>query len=196
MASMAKLVVCSGCGGQVSDAAPACPRCGQPAPKKGVGAGSLLLVLAVLFGSIVYCTKKVDEFGSLNGARVSPDMRDPPQVARPAPATPAATDGPPIDVTAAELHAAYAENEVSADEKYRGKILRVTGILDAIKKDITDAPYVVLRSENRFEGVHASFAGDALSTLTALKPGKPITLRCIGDNVIIGNPKLKGCVIE
>ena len=195
MASMAKLVVCSGCGGQVSDAAPACPRCGQPAPKKGVGVGGALLVIAGVVGSIAYCASEAGD----HGARVAPSMRDdPPPAARVAPEPPPVVvpDGPTIDVTAAALHAAYAQNEVSADEKYRGKILRVTGILDAIKKDITDDPYVVLRSANRFEGVHASFAGDALSTLTALKPGKPITLRCIGDNVIIGSPKLKGCVIE
>lgn len=195
MASMAKLVVCSGCGGQVSDAAPACPRCGQPAPKKGVGAGGALLVIAGVVGSIAYCAREAGD----RGARVAPSMRDdPPPAARVAPEPPpvAVPDGPPIEVTAAALHAAYAQNEVSADEKYRGKILRVTGILDAIKKDITDDAYVVLRSANRFEGVRASFSGDANAALSALKPGKPITLRCIGDNVIIGSPKLKGCVIE
>lgn len=69
---------------------------------------------------------------------------------------------------------------------YRGKVLRVSGVVDAIKKGISDDPYVVLRAANEFLGVHANF--EDAGGLSGLTPGKRIVVRCIGNNVIMGSP--------
>src|SRR5262249_51198809 len=96
-----------------------------------------------------------------------------------------------VDVTADDLHAAYKRNEVAADEKYRGKVLDVTGAVQRIRKDIRDVPYVELWTSNEFEPVWAYFQDPAgLSTLSA---GRHITARCVGGNVAIGSPMLRGC---
>jgi hypothetical protein len=106
-------------------------------------------------------------------------------------ATPTA---PPVEVSADKLASDYKANEVSADELYRGKVLRVSGVVDSIKKGITDEPYVVLKTNNQFMGVHANF--DDTAGLSGLAAGKRITVRCIGNNVIMGSPMLKDCVLE
>lgn len=103
-------------------------------------------------------------------------------------------DGPPVEVTARQLHADYSANEVSADEKYRDRVLRVTGKVTAIKKDITDDAYVTLGTANEFESVHAHFADE--KALGALKTGQKIVARCVGNNVVIGSPQLADCVLE
>lgn len=44
------------------------------------------------------------------------------------------------------LLADYGTNEVGADQKYKGHVIETTGVLQAIKKDIADAPFVLLSS--------------------------------------------------
>lgn len=100
----------------------------------------------------------------------------------------------PVEVTADQLHRDYHANEVSADERYREKLLRVTGAVQAIRKDFTDTPYIVLWTTNEFQGVHARFA-DARG-LSQLEIGAHVAVRCIGAGMVAGFPALGGCVLE
>lgn len=99
-----------------------------------------------------------------------------------------------VAVTARQLHVDYKANEVAADDKYRGRILRVTGKATAIKRDFVDAPYMVLETGDAFEGVHAHFDSDG--ALAQVRQGQLVTLRCVGDNVVMGSPVLRRCVVE
>ena len=56
------------------------------------------------------------------------------------------TAEPAIKVTANELLAAYNENEVAGDEKYKGKTLEVGGRFDDILAGIGDAKFVLLKA--------------------------------------------------
>lgn len=170
---MGKLVACKGCGDQVSAAAKACPKCGQPV-KRGIGIGKILgivVIALIVVGAVGSASKKEKQRQEV--------------------ATPTA---PPVNVSANTLASDYKANEVSADELYRGKVLRVSGVVDSIKKDITGDPYVVIKTDNQFMGVHANF--ESAGGLAGLAPGKQIAVRCIGDNVIMGSPMLKDCVLE
>jgi len=44
-------------------------------------------------------------------------------------------------ITSQQLYNAYEANEVAADQKYKGKILLVSGEIEDIAKDITDTIY-------------------------------------------------------
>jgi len=115
------------------------------------------------------------------------------------PATPTATAPPkalpaPIDVTAKQLFADYEENEISADTKYKGKTLRVSGRVEKIGKDILDEPYVELAGSSEWTGVHASFKNEG--ALGSLKKGQQLTVRCRGNGSSIGSPLLDDCAIE
>jgi hypothetical protein len=206
---MAKLIMCPACSNQVSDDARACPKCGAPI-KKGmgiagkIGLGFLGLCVLAAIGNAGSNSKGNGGSSAPSAAPAAPAAPTPaapaaPAAPTPAPAArsapPAARSAPPsIAVTAEQLRKAYEANEVSADDLYLGKVLEVSGVVDSIKKDFTGDPYVVLRTTNPFMGVHASFEDN--SGLSALGAGRKITLRCIGNNVTLGSPVLKDCVLE
>lgn len=101
---------------------------------------------------------------------------------------------PPLDVTPEQLRKAYESNELSADEKYRGKTLRVTGLVVAVRKDFGDQPYVELLTRNEFLSVIARF--DTLDDeLRWLKRGDKVLVRCMGDGMLVV-PRLRACAIE
>lgn len=109
------------------------------------------------------------------------------EAARPRPAA------APIDVTAKELQADYDANEVAADNKYRGKALRVSGTVESIGKNVTDDPYVRLRTRE-FAGVMAFF--DETAGPASLRKREDVTLRCVGDGYSIDSPVLHHCTID
>src|SRR5262249_60403271 len=53
-----------------------------------------------------------------------------------------------VTIEANALHAEYKAKEVSADGKYRGKVLEVSGEVKEISKDIFDKPYVAMRLDS------------------------------------------------
>lgn len=91
----------------------------------------------------------------------------------------AANTPPDAIVTAEELLDAYKANEVAADERFKGKVLEVSGQIDTIGKDILDTPYVTLSAgADTFGSIQAMFSKDDLSRLSSLTKGRPITVRC------------------
>jgi hypothetical protein len=143
---------------------------------------SLLIVTASLAGTCVLCGKAAHDVAQRSEERRAAEQR-------------AITDDTAaVDVTSDRLQSDYATNEVNADNLYRGKVLRVTGAVKAIKKDITDRPYMILWTKNEFEGVQAHF--DADGALAGVKVSQHVTVRCIGDNVILGSPMLRRCILE
>lgn len=104
----------------------------------------------------------------------------------------AASDAPTVEVTAKQLFADYEANEVSADDKYKGKVLRVTGKISTIGKDVLDTPYIQFAANEVF-GVQCMF--DGTGALGSLKRGQKLTVRCKGDGKL-GNVILRGCMID
>ncbi len=51
---------------------------------------------------------------------------------------------PPLVVNAAQLVTAYAADELSADELYRGRVLAVSGHVVGLGRDPDDAAFVML----------------------------------------------------
>ncbi len=52
-----------------------------------------------------------------------------------------------IKVTAEDLYAEYEANEVAAEQKYKGKLLEITGTVDSISRDVLDDLYITLESD-------------------------------------------------
>src|SRR5690606_6143056 len=50
-----------------------------------------------------------------------------------------------LEVSAAQLASAYDRNTVAADQKYKGKRLKVTGVVDSINTDLFGNPYSTMR---------------------------------------------------
>jgi hypothetical protein len=103
------------------------------------------------------------------------------------------TTAAPIDVRASELQADYDANEVAADDKYKGAVLRITGTVESINKNILDDPYVILHTGD-FKGVHCHF--NSSQGLQALRKGEQVVIRCRGDGYVINSPVARDCVLE
>lgn len=84
-----------------------------------------------------------------------------------------AADPPMETVNGSTLVAAYEQNEVGADQIYKGKRLLVRGRVGEIKKDITDTPYLTIdEDEIGFRGVQAYFSDGDLPKLAQLSKGQ------------------------
>jgi TM2 domain-containing membrane protein YozV len=88
---------------------------------------------------------------------------------------------PVAELSAWQLLKAYEDNEVSADDAYKGKWLKVSGSVESIGKDILDAPYVALKTgQYEIRSVQIYFKDN--SQLGSLRKGQNITIigRCKG----------------
>ena len=89
-----------------------------------------------------------------------------------------------LAVSLSTLLADYKNNEVGADMKYKGKILRVTGKAGSIKKDILDNIYVTIGTGKQFEipEVQAFFDDQHAAKAASLSKGQSVTVqgRCEG----------------
>lgn len=101
----------------------------------------------------------------------------------------------PIAVTAAELYAAYHANEVAADEKYKGKLLGVVGLVISIDKDAFDNMIVRLDTKVPFQEVHATMKDSEKSKVAQLSKGQVGSFICRGGGMIVGSPVVDDCTV-
>lgn len=95
-------------------------------------------------------------------------------------------------ISASNLVASYVENEVAADNNFKGKKFYVEGYIDNIGKDILDKIYVTLKSGDIIRSVQCYI--DDQDKVANLKKGQKITIigKCDGlmMNVLMKNCKL------
>lgn len=95
-------------------------------------------------------------------------------------------------IAATDLTQNYIDNEVRADENFKGKTFYVEGTVSDIKKDIMDDIYVTLKGSEMFREVQCYF--DDKATASHLEKGMRVTFygKCEGlmMNVLMKNCKL------
>lgn len=102
---------------------------------------------------------------------------------------------PALEVDAMQLYNDYQRNEVSADEKYKGKTLLVTGVVGGINKDYADKAYIKLSTDNMFMSVMARLQAGEVSRASQLSKGQWVVVECVGHGMVAGSPMLSKCVI-
>jgi hypothetical protein len=105
-----------------------------------------------------------------------------------------AQEEPAIAVTSKELAKAYEENEIAADQQYKGKRLAVTGTVTGIDSDLMNKPVVHLNTANEFMSAGAS--GLPIEVAATLKKGQKVTLLCIGNGEVMTMPQLDECTLQ
>lgn len=165
-----------------------------PAPSKKKG-GCLKIALIVIGIFIV-----LGVLGTIFGEPSDSSDQSTPQSAPNTPSSASSAEPTPepapsyIEVSATDLLAAYDENTVSADNQYKGQLLKVTGTVGSIGKDILDDAYVTLTNDNEYSiiSVQCYFAKDNLEGISTLKEGDVVTITgtCDGSSL---NVILKGC---
>lgn len=102
---------------------------------------------------------------------------------------------PEARVAARVLFSDYEENEVAADQKFKGKTILVTGQVDDIKKDLMNSMYVTLTGDGVFGHVQCYFAQAHEAQLAGLRKGMTVSIkgRCDGKMM---NVLMRGCTLE
>lgn len=102
-----------------------------------------------------------------------------------------------IEVSPEDLHTAYQENEVAADAQYEDKLVKITGTIGNIGKDILDDVYITIETGEYLQSVQCYFSdNEQINTVATLKAGDTVTLigRCSG--LSLTNVIIKDCEIQ
>lgn len=103
-----------------------------------------------------------------------------------------------VSISANQLWADYKANEVAADDRYKDKILTVSGIVKEIGKDITDQMYVTMQVGDQFDinTVQCMLATDQKTFVAQLQKGQQVRVKGECKGATVGNILLRGCVFQ
>lgn len=97
---------------------------------------------------------------------------------------------PELVVTAAQMVADYEVSESAGNEKYKGKVVLVTGVISSIYRGILQTPYVELEA-----GVRCNFSDNEDAVMLKLTEGQTVSMKGQGDRLFL-NVELRGCTVE
>jgi len=163
-------------------------------PIAGLSVSALSVILAA--GWLIFFKKVGNEIKNADAriqAEVEKDRKErKSNVAKATTEVQSATN--PIQVTAAQLAAAYESDDDRAEEYYMNKILEVTGTVERVELSEEDDTYTVyLKGGRRRESLTCEFAKDpsVRAQLAQLRPGAQVRIR----GKYTGDMDLEGCVI-
>jgi tRNA_anti-like len=96
--------------------------------------------------------------------------------------------------SAAALMERYEQNEVEADQAFKGRRVMIDGTISDIGKDILNNPYIVFATNSRqpLSGVQALFDRD--SDVASLSKGATVTVVCTIGGKTLGTVLARHCV--
>ncbi len=105
------------------------------------------------------------------------------------------SESPSATVSARVLLDAYIANLIRADEKYKGRIIEVTGAVGNTGVEFPNTPYVMLNASDIGTGVQCFFSQEHKKAINALQAGMHVTIRgrCEGFNQGV---RVEGCILE
>lgn len=207
------MITCADCNHEMSDAAPACPSCGRPnanasAEIRPVG---ILLGIGIFLAPFIFSwftlrkghtTKaKAISFVWLALSLATLGLSDDPSTgggSSGSASSPAKAPAAQImQVNIRDILSAYENNEIGADNKYKGNLIQVTGVIGSVKKDILDNLYVTLGTGARFEipTIQAFFDDSMNEQLGQLRKGSRLTVVCRVNGLMM-NVLAEDCVIK
>lgn len=215
------LINCEECDRMASDQAAACPHCGAPIVKEStpvqaqpraqvvrsvgfwLGVGILLFPIVFVWfllrqghstasrviGFAWLALVLVGMASSERSPSRSVSSNQSQQVKVVAPAEPL------IEVSAQQLAQAYERNTVAADQQFKDKRFKVSGVVDSINTDLFGKPYVTLRGGvNQFMEPQFKLDSDHRSYAAGLQQGLRISLICKGSGDVAKTPISDECV--
>ncbi|MCJ1886086.1 OB-fold putative lipoprotein [Pseudomonas sp. LA21] len=97
-------------------------------------------------------------------------------------------------VSAAQIAQAYEENTVAADQMFKDKWFRVSGVVDSINTDFLGKPYITLKGGvNQFMEPQFGFDKDQASIVAGIRKGSKVVLACEGHGDVAKTPMSRSC---
>lgn len=105
---------------------------------------------------------------------------------------------PEIIVTSANISKAYSENEVSADVKYKGKLIEISGKVASVDNGTFDNEMIVRISDGKYDinNTWCYMKESEREKVLAFKKGQQVVLIGKGDSATLGSPVLKDCTVK
>jgi len=100
---------------------------------------------------------------------------------------------PDYVLSADTLFKAYDQNSVAADAKYEDKIVKVSGTIQSIGKDITDTAYLVIGGSGFLDGVQCMLPRGQENLVASVSKGQYVTLKGKVSGQIMGNVLVNNC---
>ena len=97
---------------------------------------------------------------------------------------------PTFEVAAVHIAAEYESSESVADDKYKGEVILVTGVISEVYRGFLYTPYVELKA-----GVRCNFGDNEAPVMAALSVGQTVSMKGRGDRLLFG-VELRGCTVE
>ena len=197
---MSKMVKCKVCGKEISKGAK-CPNCGKDS-RCFVSRHKVLTVIGglVIIGALGSVTggNSNNKISDSKQTSVSVENSDSKQTSVSNENSNKKQMEPELNISASELINAYKENEVKADKMYKGKIVEVNGIVDAIDSGIDDKAIVRLSDgdEFSFDNVQCCIDDENQDKACELKKGDNVKIIGKADGEIAGTPFIKDCKIK
>lgn len=103
-----------------------------------------------------------------------------------------------VEVVTSDFIAEFDKNQLAAEQKYEGKIVKLTAFVDNISEDILGSPFLSLNPVNDeyyFDtSIKCTFADS--SALTSLENGQSVTVMGEFDSQDLGIIGLKNCQLQ
>jgi hypothetical protein len=100
-----------------------------------------------------------------------------------------------ISVGSIRLWLDYDANEIAADNRYKGRILRVTGRVISVEKDPFGAALLDLVSGNPVFRTMAHLTLEDTPRAATLAKGDTVVVQCTGGGRLMRMPKLDDCAL-
>ena len=209
------MIKCQECGKEMSNEAQLCPNCGKPnvsetikqryigfwlgvgifffpflfswfTLRKGYSTPAKVISLGWLVFVIAISASKPDT--SLTNSTSSQTTTTASQE------TGVVSDGS-IDVDGHSFYNEYMANPIKADEHYKGKLIKLTGRVDKIDREIFGEPYVTMAIDN-FKDIRLTFKKSEEAKVANLSKGESITVvgKCQGK--LMTSVALNDCLLN
>lgn len=99
-----------------------------------------------------------------------------------------------IQIASSKLDSEYEANGVAADNKYKDKVLEVSGTVLSIDKNIVDESEIIVKLSglNEYIGISCYFDASHSAETANLSKGQNVKIKGICDGKVVG-VNLKGC---
>lgn len=100
-------------------------------------------------------------------------------------------------ISAAALWKSFDENEVAAEDAYKGKPVMVKGVISSITTDVAGRPVVSFQTDKMgLATVNCVFPKDARATIAVLKKGQTVLIPGVCDGMLMRQVFVKDCTVE
>ncbi|KKS52560.1 MAG: hypothetical protein UV19_C0017G0005 [Parcubacteria group bacterium GW2011_GWA2_42_28] len=198
---------CPKCNEEIQSSAKVCKHCQSdlrsPFAKHKILTGFLVLVVIAIFNIVIDSYNETRDTMS-DGKEVVADLNKKYEENKAIidnssnkPAEPAQV-APKIIVTSVVISKDYADNEVSADAKYKDKLIEISGKIANVSNGTFDNEMVVKLSDGQYNinGAMCYMKTSERDKVLVFKKGQQVTLIGTGSSATLGSPVLKDCVIK